>query len=412
MDPDRFRDVAQVRNKRVPENGEIYQRSKVDSKGVEMADHGRKRVVLVGGGHVHLLSLKHADDFVREGAEVVLIGPDRYHYYSGMGPGMVSRMFRPDEVRFDIQNMVESRGGTFVRGKVVSLEATRKTLILHGGEELPYDLVSFNIGSYVPMDRIQGAEGRAFPVKPVENLELARAAIAKGFERGVPKVLIVGAGPAGVELAGNIWRFSRGEGARVDLTLATSRDEVLPDFPPKASFLARQSLLQRGIRVVSNFRVVSLEQGVARSESGEVVPFDEAILTIGIVPQRVFVHSGLETSPDGALLVNETLQSTSSPDIFGGGDCIAIKGQPLDRVGVYAVREAPILFHNLLARLKGKPLRAFEPQKSYLLIFNLGDGSGLLVWGSRVWKGRVALALKNFLDKRFVSRFQVSGERG
>jgi NADH dehydrogenase FAD-containing subunit len=376
-----------------------------------MAGHEQKRrLVLVGGGHVHLLSLKNADRFVNEGVEVILIGPDRFHYYSGMGPGMVSRIYRPEQVRFDVQRMVESRGGVFVKDKVVSIDARKKTLALQAGETISYDLVSFNIGSYVPMDRIPGAAGAAIPVKPIENLEMAREAIRRRFQNGVPQILIIGAGPAGVELAGNIWRFVRDEGGHAEIVLANSRDRVLVGFPSKVSVLVQQSFSQRGIRVLSNFRVASIEPGLARSESGDLVSFDEAILTTGIMPQKTFVDSGLETAEDGALLVNDSLQSVSSPDIFGGGDCIAIKGNRLDRVGVYAVREAPILFHNLLARLRGEPLKAFKPQKRYLLIFNLGDGSGLLVRGTWVWKGRWAFALKNHLDMSFVSKFQVSGE--
>jgi NADH dehydrogenase FAD-containing subunit len=150
--------------------------------------------------------------------------------------------------------------------------------------------------------------------------------------------------------------------------------------------------------------------GLANSQSGQGVPYDVAILTMGIMPQGLFADSGVETSEDGALLVNDYLQSTSHPTIFGGGDCIAVKGKRLDRVGVYAVREAPILFHNLLAAIKGEPLHAFNPQKQYLLIFNLGDGSGLFVWGSWIWKGRLAFTLKNYLDTSFMAKFQVSGE--
>ncbi|NIO05466.1 MAG: FAD-dependent oxidoreductase [Proteobacteria bacterium] len=375
-------------------------------------DGSKKRLIFVGGGHVHLLSLKNADRFVREGAEVILIGPDRFHYYSGMGPGLVSRIYGPDQVRFDVQRMVEDRGGVFIRDKAVSLDAASKTLLLQGGARMAYDLVSFNIGSYVPMDRIPGAEKEAIPVKPIESLEMARGALLKKLGFGSPKVLIVGAGPAGVELAGNMWRFVQNENARAEIILANSSDRVLPNFPRRASTLAQDSLSRRGIRVLPNFRVASLKQGLARSESGEETPFDLAILTIGITPQKIFAESGLETAEDGALMVNDYLQSTSSLDIFGGGDCIALKENRLDRVGVYAVREAPILFHNLLARLKGEPLQAFRPQKRYLLIFNLGDGSGLFVRGSWVWKGKLAFAVKNYLDRRFMSEFQVSGETG
>jgi NADH dehydrogenase FAD-containing subunit len=326
---------------------------------------------------------------------------------------MFSRIYRPEEARFDVESMVEHRGGVFRRGKVVSLDLAKRVLILQGGERIPYDFVSFNIGSHVPMDRIPGADGAAIPVKPIENLELARDAILEKFQKGGSRVrvLVIGAGPAGVELAGNIWRFARNQSGNVDITLASSRDGILPNLAPRAGSLAEASLTERGIRILRDFRVGAMTQGMARSRSGEEVPFDVAILTIGIVPQGVFADSGLETSEDGALLMDDKLQSVSSADVFGGGDCIAIRGNPLDRVGVYAVREGPILFHNLLARIRGTPLKPFKPQKRYLLILNLGDGSGLFVRGSWVWKGRLAFVWKNYLDTRFMAKFQVSGER-
>ncbi len=370
----------------------------------------RKRLVLVGGGHVHLLSLKNADQFIRAGAEVTVISADRFHYYSGMGPGMISGIYRPEQVRFDVQSMVESRGGKFVKDRVGSFDPADRTLFLHGGGKISYDLVSFNIGSYIPMDRIPGAEAEGIPVKPIQNLESAREAILKKSRNGISKVLIIGAGPAGVELVGNIWRLAQSENARAEITLASSRDRVLPGLPEKASRLAQQSLSRRGVRILSNFRVVSMVHGLAHSQSGQEVPYEVAILTVGIVPQSIFADSGVETSEDGALLVNDYLQSTSNPDIFGAGDCIAVKGKRLNRVGVYAVREAPILFRNLLATIEGKPLTTFKPQKRYLLIFNLGDGSGLLVWGSWIWRGRLAFTFKNYLDTRFMAKFQISGE--
>ncbi len=372
----------------------------------------QKRLVFVGGGHVHLLSLKYADHFMRAGAEVTLIAPDQFHYYSGMGPGMISRIYKPEEVRFDVQRMVESRGGVFVRDKVVSLDPARKTVALLGGKKIPYDLISFNIGSYIPMNRIPGAEEEGIPVKPIENMETARESILEKCRDGVPRVLLIGAGPAGVELAGNIWRLARVHNAQAEITLASSRDRVLPGLVQKASRLARESLSQRGIQILSNFRVGSMGKGLARSQSGIDVPYDVAILTIGIMPQGIFFGSGVETSEDGALLVNDYLQSTNYPDIFGGGDCIAIRGKRLHRVGVYAVREAPILYRNLLATLRGQSLIPFKPQNRYLLIFNLGDESGLLVWGSWIWKGKLAFTFKNYLDTSFMSKFQVSGEVG
>ena len=366
-----------------------------------------KRIVFVGGGHAHLYSLKYADRFVREGAEVLVIGPARFHYYSGMGPGMLSRIYEPDQLQFDIPRMVQSRQGTFIQGKVASVQADNRTLVLEGGEEISYDLVSFNVGSYVPMHLIPGAEEEAFPVKPIENLESVRETILDKIKGGTPRILVVGGGPAGVELSGNIWRLVHDHHGRAEIILANSTDRLLPNAPEKATRLAEQSLSERGIQIRSHFLAESMRGGVARSNTGQQIRYDVAVLTIGIVPPRIFADSGLEAATDGALLVNDYLQSVRHPEIFGGGDCIAIEGRPLSRVGVYAVREAPILFHNLLASLRGEPLKVFTPQERFLLIFNLGDGSGLLVRGSFVWKGRLAFTWKSYIDTKFVSKFQV-----
>jgi NADH dehydrogenase FAD-containing subunit len=118
----------------------------------------------------------------------------------------------------------------------------------------------------------------------------------------------------------------------------------------------------------------------------------------------------LPTGPDGGMLVNQYLQSVSYPEIFGGGDCISFEPQPLAKVGVYAVRQNPILLNNLLGFLKGSAPEPFHPQKAVLLAFNLGDGTAVVQWHSVVWGGRLGFALKNYIDKTFMKNFQVSGE--
>jgi NADH dehydrogenase FAD-containing subunit len=117
------------------------------------------------------------------------------------------------------------------------------------------------------------------------------------------------------------------------------------------------------------------------------------------------------TGPSNGILVNEHLQSVAHPEIFGGGDCIDLQNRPLAKVGVYAVREGPILYHNLGAALENGALTTFQPQEAYMLIFNLGDGTGLLWKDNILWHGRLAMVLKNYIDTRFMRTYQLSGER-
>jgi NADH dehydrogenase FAD-containing subunit len=243
-------------------------------------------------------------------------------------------------------------------------------------------------------------------VKPIENLERVRMAILDKIQAGNTEILLIGAGPAGVELTGNILRLVRDHGAQAQVKLASATQRILPNTTQRAACLAEHSLLQRGAQIFPNFIAKSMGAGYAYSHSGDEIAYDIAILTIGIVPSDVFTVSGLKTSEDGALLVTDFLHSEAHPEIFGGGDCIAIQGKSLPRIGVYAVREGPILFQNLLARLTAKPLVAFKPQKRYLLILNLGDGTGIFVRRPFAWDGKLAFVLKNFIDIRFVLKFQ------
>jgi NADH dehydrogenase FAD-containing subunit len=120
----------------------------------------------------------------------------------------------------------------------------------------------------------------------------------------------------------------------------------------------------------------------------------------------VFENSGIPTGPDGGMAVNRYLQSIRYNTLFGGGDCIYFQEAPLDKVGVYAVRQNPILCHNLMASMQGEALRAFEPGGDYLLIFNLGDGTGIFHKRWLSFGGRSAFLVKNYLDRKFMRKFQ------
>jgi len=105
------------------------------------------------------------------------------------------------------------------------------------------------------------------------------------------------------------------------------------------------------------------------------------------------------------------LQCTAYPEIFGGGDCIYFKDRPLDKVGVYAVRQNPVLYQNLMASLEGTVLQPFDPGGDYLLIFNMGDGTGILRKKRLVFGGRPAFLIKDYIDRKFIRKFQAMGQK-
>jgi NADH dehydrogenase FAD-containing subunit len=184
----------------------------------------------------------------------------------------------------------------------------------------------------------------------------------------------------------------------------------MADFPEKVRSLAVSSLTGRGVEVIEGAHLQGVQTNLAVLQDGRMLPFDLIFLALGVRPSPLFRESGLPTGPDGGLLVNHCLQSVEYQEIFGGGDCISFQPQPLDKVGVYAVRQNPVLFHNLLAALENKMLRRFRPGGAYLLIFNLGNDRAIFWRKQLVFDGSAAFRLKDWIDRRFMRKFQISGE--
>lgn len=362
------------------------------------------RLVLAGAGHGHLLAIQRLGSFLDRGHKVVVIGPGPVHSYSGLGPALLSGEAWPEQARFPVARMVRERGGTFIEDKVAAVSPERRLLLLASGREIPYDIVSFNVGSEVAPLPSDGSVPR-LPAKPIDNLLDARLQLERLAALGSPRVLVVGGGAAGVELAGGAWRLLK-QRCRVEprITLAAG-ERLLARFPKRARRLALFSLLSRDIEVIEDAHALALGDGKLLLDDGQGFPADLVLLATGTKAPRVFEGSGLATGPDGGLLVNDRLQAVQDPRVFGAGDCVSLEGRKLERVGVHAVRQAPVLARNLLAALEGEPLERFVPQNKHMLILNLGDGSGLFIRDGLVLRGRFWRWLKQRIDLRFMRRF-------
>jgi NADH dehydrogenase FAD-containing subunit len=177
-------------------------------------------------------------------------------------------------------------------------------------------------------------------------------------------------------------------------------------FPGKVRAAVMRSLQQRGIQLHEHHPLSRIGNGHITFKTGKIHRADVTFLATGVQPSPIFQDSNLPVGPDGGLAVNRYLQCVRYPNIFGGGDCIHFQDQPLDKVGVYAVRQNPVLYHNLCARLSGETLKPFNPGGAYLLIFNMGSGTGVFYKQGVMLQGRVAFWIKDLIDRRFMRRFQ------
>ncbi len=375
----------------------------------------KKHLVLVGGGHAHMVTLANIDKFVEKGYRVTVIGPSDFHYYSGMGPGMLGGTYSPERIRFATRKEVESRGGEFVTDRVTQIMPGDRQVKTRSGTRIGYDVVSLNAGSYIPLPETEIPEqdrpANLYPVKPIEQLMDASAALQVLFDEKPARVNVVGGGPSSAEVAGNVWQLARDRGGHMPEIRILCGSGFMGRFGEKIRSRVKRILEKRGIVIQENARVRSVTRSDITLESGQRVDTDFTFMASGVIPSPIFEDSGLAVGPDKGLRVNPYLQSVTDPQIFGGGDCIFFEPQPLDKVGVYAVRQNPVLLHNLMAALDGRPLKSFDPGPDYLLVFNLGGGQGVLKKKNIVFSGRLAFTIKDYIDTKFMKRFQ-AGETG
>ena len=362
-----------------------------------------KRVVLVGAGHAHLGVLRGASALVDRGAEVVVVAPEDF-WYSGLATGVLAGQYPPSLDVIALAPLAARAGAHLVREAVVAVEPRNRRVVLASGRALDWDSLSLDVGSEVPIDTLPGAAAHAVPVKPVANLARLRADLETRWRRGErPRLVVVGGGNSGCEVAAVAASLATRSGGGLDVTLLAASSRLVPALPARAARRLVRGLEGRGVRCRTGTPVTAIEAGRVRTATGDPVPFDVAVLATGLVPPRLLRQAGLPTDDSGALLVDATLHAVGDPRVFGGGDCIAFAPRPLPRIGVHAVRQAPVLLHNLAASLDGRPLRAYRPQRRALLVLNLGDATALATWGPFVWYGRAAFRLKDRIDRRWLA---------
>ena len=353
-----------------------------------------------------MVTLANLHQFVDQGHDVIVIQPSEHHYYSGMGPGMLGGTYTPDEIRFATRRQVEKKGGAFVLGKVAKIDAVAQSVHLESGAAVPYDVLSCNLGSFVPLDMINGDLKDIYTVKPIERLQAARERVLELASRKKIAIGIVGGGPSAVEIAGNLRRLTSAPGLHAAHIRIITGSPVIAKHPSGVRKRVLRALAKNSIEIVENCHVLEIRTGCVTEASGESHALDLIFVAVGVKPSRAFQASGIPTGPDGGLLVNRYLQSTAHANIFGGGDCIYFQENPLDKVGVYAVRQNSVLFHNLMAAMNGGELQSFTAQATYLLIFNLGDGTGIFYKKPILFGGRAAFRLKDSIDRKFMRKFQ------
>ena len=374
------------------------------------------RLVLIGGGHAHAQVVK-ALKLRSPNMRVTLIDLEKSASYSGMIPGCVAGLYTPDQTLIHLEPLCDWADVEFLQDEVVDIDLERKCVVLrHAPNPIPYDAVSLDIGSKSRgLDDIPGAREYSIPTRPISKL-VQRIQDAEMMLGETSRVVVVGGGAAGIELAMSIrGRWGPLLGDQLQVTLLDAGEELLPTESRLCRDSLHEALKDRRVEVRHKCQVEEVTSSHVRLESGESIAYTHCIWAAGAAAHSLagtLQRRGLAVSDRGWIRVNANLQSISHSNVFAAGDCCTFEGPsdgrpPPPKAGVYAVRAGPVLSENLPSFLQSKEhLELYNPQDDFLKLFSFGDGTAIGFRFGIPLQGKWVFEMKDSIDQMFMDLFK------
>lgn len=323
---------------------------------------GRAVVVVVGGGYGGITAAQGLDEV----ADVALVEPrDAFvHNVAALRalvePDWLESIFLPYDRLL--------AHGRVLRDRAVEVDAGRVRLA--SGEELEADFVVLATGSTYPYPAKSGTDDT--------ETAIGRYRASHGELVQAGRVLIVGAGPTGLELAGEI--TDRWPEKQVTI-VEPAADILAGPYRQELRDEVRRQLEQRGVVFVLGEPVerepasppVTFQLVEAATTAGRVVQADIWFRCYGLAPVSDYLAGALAAGrrADGSIVVNDQLQIAGQERMFALGDVSSADLKTAGRAG----RQAEVVAANVRALIEGGELQAYEPSPPAIVI-PLGPSGG------------------------------------
>lgn len=364
-------------------------------------------VVLLGAGHTHLHVIRMWRMHARANTRLTCVTNQPQATYSGMLSGVLAGDYPQERMEIDLVRLCASCNVRLIHAEATGFDAEKKQLQFDCRPPVRFDVLSIGIGSK-QMQTSASCQGLA--IKPLQTF-LDRLSQRIQELTGQPLYLVVvGGGAAGVELACCLPRFVA-KHARSATTLSVSLIEqggqILSGMPQQSQRLAQRHLAENDVTVHLNSTVHQLKEDQIELAGGEQLPANLVVFATSAVGPTLLGGFGLPLDDLGFLLTRDTLQSIGNDSVFVVGDSgTQEQSRQLPKSGVHAVRQGPVLWENIHRRLNGQSLTTWRPQRSFLTLLNTGDQRALATYKGASFHSRWCWRLKDFIDSRFMSKYQ------
>lgn len=357
------------------------------------------RIVVVGGGAGGLeLVTRLGDQLGREGkAQVTLVDREATHIWKPLLHEVAAGSMDPHAHQLEYIAQARWHHFEFQQGEMLDLDRLNKTLtvsalldeeghVILPGRQIPYDTLVLAIGSVTNFFGVPGAAEYAMAIDTVGQAEQVRRRIlaacmraqtrhAESEEQEMQKVnlVIIGGGATGVELAAELRNTAQVLAAYglhnlnperdIRITLVEAGPRILPPLPEWIAKDTSRLLAELKVTVMTGDPVTEVRADGVRTKNGRGLPSDLTVWAGGIKVPAVLGRVGLPTNPLGQVIVSQTLQTITDPDIFALGDCASCPwpatGKSVPPRAQAAHQQASLLAGSMNCRLQGRGLPTF-----------------------------------------------------
>jgi NADH dehydrogenase len=359
--------------------------------------HRAPRIVIVGGGFG---GLQAAVKLRRAAVHITLVDRRNFHLFQPLTYQVATGALSPGEVAYPLRAIFKGdRNVTVLLAEATSFDLEQRLVILEsvGGlptpDAVPYDMLIVAGGSHYSYFGHDEWRAHAAEVKSLESALAVRSRILAAFEAAEIErdparraewltFVVVGAGPTGVEMAGQIAELARdtlrddfrsADPGSGQILLVEAADRVLTGFPPSLSRKAARSLRRLGVTPVLGRTVVDIAETAVTIE-------DESARRVRVPSRTVVWAAGVSASAAasmladaadgeqdraGRLTVEADLSLSRHPEVFAVGDMVRVRGRD-GAVTTYpgfapvAMQQGRYVARTVLARLEGRPTRPFH----------------------------------------------------
>jgi NADH:ubiquinone reductase (H+-translocating) len=348
---------------------------------IQKKDLIKKRIILIGGGFAGLQFIKNTDAAL---FDILLIDKLNHHQFQPLFYQVATSQIEPSSISFPFRRILQKKRNIQIRmAEVLEIFAEQNTILTSIGA-YKYDYLVIAAGCKTNFFGNPELPKHVLTLKTTYEAISIRHHILKNFEKlisasrleqeGLLNIVIVGAGPTGVELAGSFAETKQKilpkdypgiDFSKLSIFLIEGSKHTLNSMSPNAQRASEKYLKEMGIMLYTGVSVKNYDGKLVRLSSGETIESKNVIWTAGVIGNEI---KGLKTDSivqkSKRLLVNRFNLAEGYDNIFAIGDIAYMPtpkypdGHP--QLANVAIGQAKNLAKNLKRLYNQKPLKEYE----------------------------------------------------